>query len=473
MSGVQVPAPLLFFIGLTQRITLIKRFASFCKTNRLFSSNDLIFVALSGGMDSMALLHFFLALRDEFKLRIQAVHINHGVRGTEAERDEQFVRHYCQKIGVPLIVRRLPAGQKSDEQSLRDARYEQFAQVLSEQPQAKLATGHTLNDNVETFLMRVVRGASLKGLSGIPVKRGPYIRPLLSFTRAEIESFVHEQNIPFVTDSTNRDEKILRNRIRWQLLPLLENLFGASVLNNVARSMARLAEHYHLFEQESRKLWQQVVKKEKDTQVISLKEFERLPFLYRQQVLTYCVSAYYPLNYTLSEQMSATIERFIQKAQPGARLSLKGKVLLVKERGQFRILREPEETKTVLSLDKNATVKIDDWEITIQEVPRSKIVFSRRKDEEFICGDALKFPLVVRYWQNGDRFFPLGLGKSQKLKTFFVNQKIERWQKHKIPLVLNGNEIVWVCGLRLDQRYQVTENCKSVFKLELKKWRDD
>ena len=451
---------------------MINQFKSFCLTNHLISPKDLIFVALSGGLDSMALLHAFLGIKETLELDLRAIHINHGVRGAEAERDEQFVRRHCRKLSVPLMVRKLEISGKTDEQTLRRARYAEFEKILHEFKGAKIATGHTLNDNVETLLMRLAGGSSLKGLTGIPLKRGPYIRPFLFLPRNEIRKFVEQQEIPFVEDSSNRDLKYLRNKIRFKLLPVLEEIFGTQVMSGMAKSIEHLNRFYQLFAAESKTLFERLVQKEGRTLCIEISKFNDLHALYRRQILSYCIFAYYPLNYQITDSKLADIEKFVQQAQVGAKYSIKQDLFLLKERKHLRFAREPDQAKTVLSLDKNSVIEFGLWEISLNEVEKNKIIFTENPNIEFICGDHLKFPLLVRNWKEGDRFYPLGLGKSQKLKDFFVNQKMERLQKHEIPILLNGNEIVWVGGLRLDQRYRVTEHCKSVFKLELKKRRN-
>ena len=162
---------------------MIKRLFSFCKNNQLISPNDLVIVAISGGMDSVALLDAFLSLSDLIPLNIKAIHVNHGIRGSEADRDEYFVRSFCEQRKVELKVEHLQGmNSESPEAALREARYRVFDDVLEENPGAKLATAHTLDDNIETLLMRLAKGSSLKGLRGIPVKRGRYIRPFLFLT---------------------------------------------------------------------------------------------------------------------------------------------------------------------------------------------------------------------------------------------------------------------------------------------------
>ncbi|MCD6376727.1 MAG: tRNA lysidine(34) synthetase TilS [Caldisericaceae bacterium] len=473
MSGVRVPAPLLYLLGTSLRKTLINQFKTFCLTNHLISNEDLIFIALSGGIDSMALLHAFLQIQDEFKLEIRAIHINHGVRGAEAERDEQFVRRQCQSLNVPLIVSKLNLKGKTDEHSLRDARYAEFEKIVQSYPKAKIATGHTLNDNLETFLMRLAKGSSLKGLTGIPRQRGPYIRPFLFLTRAEISRFVQQNQIPFVQDSSNQDLNYLRNKVRHKLIPHFEEVFGKAIWSGATHTLEHLNQFYQLFEQESKKRYQHLVKKEGQTLTIETEHFKDLHPLYRKQILSYCISAYYPLNYQITDQQLEDIQKFAEQTQTGARFSIKNDLILLKERERLRFVREPDALKTVLRLDKNQTIEFDGLKLSIKQIERDQIKFTQNPDVEFICGDRLVFPLLVRYWQEGDRFCPLGLGKRQKLKEFFVNQKIEWLQKKQIPILLNGNEIVWVCGLRLDQRYRITKTCKTVFKLELIKRRNN
>ena len=419
----------------------------------------------------MALLHAFLQIKDEFALDVRAIHVNHGVRAQEADRDEAFVRQQCHQWNVPLVVRYLKGVRKKDEQTLRQQRYQQFEEVLKAFPEALVATGHTADDNIETVLMRWAKGSSLKGLAGIPVKRDPFIRPFLFLTRAEVEIYVKEQRIPYIEDSSNLDDYYLRNRIRHNIMPAFVQVFGEQVIKNMAHSIQKLNEIQQLLSQQAQNIITKMVQRDSNSFLINLTDFLAQPAYFRKQILTYCISSYYPLNYQLSEKRLAKIEKFILTAQPGARLVLKKDVLLFRERHQIRIARELDKAKTVLELNPAENIQLEGWELSITEVTRDQITFTNDRNIEFICGDNIKFPLKVRYWQEGDSFFPLGLGKSQKLKTFFVNEKVERFEKKNIPIVLNGEDIVWVAGLRIDHRYRVTDTCKKIYRLKLNKWR--
>ncbi len=449
---------------------MIKRFEAFCKTNQLFTHHDFIIIALSGGMDSVTLLHLFLQIKDLYSLHIEALHVNHNIRGQESERDEQFVRQLCGQWNVPLIVEklRLP-DRRYNEDVLRTERYRIFEKVRQQQPNARIATAHTLSDQVETLLMRLAGGSSLKGLSGIPVKRKGYIRPLLFATRDEVKQYVQENKLNFVEDSSNNDLRYLRNRVRKYVIPALQQTFGPKFYEGFAKSAQKLEQYYRLFQREAETHFQKMVSNEEGQISLDLKGYTELDPLYRKQILASCICSYYPLNYTIPERYFDELEKFIAQGRTGAVFHLENDVRLLKDRHRLLFYREPQASNPVLRLNKNSEVRFGKFLIAVHEVhERAEVKIATDPNEEYICGDRLTFPLVVRSWQPGDRFFPLGMSKSQKVKAFFVNKKIARWQKSQIPLVCNGNEIVWIVGFRLDERYKVEENCKKIFKLTVK-----
>ncbi len=465
------PCAATFFLsGQYRDVVLIKRFEAFCKTNQLFTHHDFIIIALSGGMDSVALLHLFLQIKDNYSLHIEALHVNHNIRGEESERDEQFVRQLCAQWDVPLTVERLDLHtERYNEETLRTERYRLFERVLQRQKKARIATAHTLNDQVETVLMRLAGGSSLKGLSGIPVKRQGYIRPLLFATRDEVKQYVQENKLNFVEDSSNKDFRYLRNRVRKYVIPALQQAFGTEIYAGFAKSTQKLEQYYRLFEREAEAHFQKIVHKEEGQLSLDLKGYIELDQLYRKQILASCICSYYPLNYTIPERYFDELEKFIAQGRTGAVFHLENDVRLLKDRHRLLFYREPQASNPVLRLNKNSEVRFGKFLIAVHEVHgRADVKIATDPNEEYICGDRLTFPLVVRSWQPGDRFFPLGMSKSQKVKAFFVNQKIARLQKSQIPIVCNGNEIVWIVGFRLDDRYKVEENCKKVFKLTVK-----
>ena len=206
-----------------------KKVTAFIEDNRLLENGDTVIVALSGGADSVTLLHILNSIKELYNLTLRAAHLNHGIRGEEADRDEDFVRKLCESMGVPLDVRRedIPAiakeSGKSEELCGREVRYA-FFDALCEQYGAKIATAHNRDDHAETVLWNLVRGAGLSGLCGIPVRRGGIIRPLLGCSRAQIEAYCAENQLAYVTDSTNLTAAYTRNRIRLEVMPILRQL---------------------------------------------------------------------------------------------------------------------------------------------------------------------------------------------------------------------------------------------------------
>ena len=198
---------------------MLSKLRSFCKEQNLISRGDRVVCAVSGGADSMALLWALYLLKDEWDLELAAVHFNHHLRGEESDRDEAFVRDFCQGYGIPLSVghAHVAAGEKGLEAAARDARYAYFGTLSG-----KIATAHTADDNAETVLMHLVRGTGLRGLGGITPKRGNLIRPMLSVTRCDVEAFLAEYAVHYITDSSNDTDAFLRNRLRHHVMPLLK-----------------------------------------------------------------------------------------------------------------------------------------------------------------------------------------------------------------------------------------------------------
>ena len=472
MSGVQVPAPLLFLSEKIRDTILIQRLFSFCKSHQLISPNDTVFVAISGGMDSVALLDSLLELnKNMLPINIKAIHVNHGIRGAEAARDEHFVRSFCADRKVELEVVHLQGLHiRKDEATLREARYQAFETLLSKHPRAKLATAHTLDDNVETLIMRLAKGSSLKGLRGIPVKRGAYIRPFLFLTRAEIQQYVQSRKLSFVQDSSNASLNYLRNRIRHQLLPVFKEIFGEQFYAGMGKSLQEINAFYNLFEKEFARLAEETLVRHPDKIEIDLQKYKYLDILYRYRLIDYCISAFYPLNYSFSKTYMQRIDRFIRLARVGAVLNAYEDVRFVKDRQVVIVTRVSVPPSDVLlsePLKSETKVRFGAFEIGIRKVSLADVKFSEDKNVEFICGDSICFPLVIRHWQAGDRFYPLGLGKSQKVKEFFINQKIDVLRKKEIPIVCNGDEIVWIAGMRLDERYRVHKTCKRIYRLKV------
>jgi len=447
-------------------INLIARFQTFLEKERLISLNDTICLALSGGMDSMAMLSLFLEIRQKYNLTLQAVHVNHGLRGRQSELDQILVQETCQKEGLPLIIRRLQGFTlSSSEEALRSARYDIFNEILKEHPAWEIATAHHLDDQIETLLMRLAKGSYLEGLQGIPVQRPGFIRPLLCFKRSEIEAFVKQNHISYREDVSNQDVRKLRNGIRHRLMPELRNIFGEQVYEGMSKSLAHLRQVNEFISRREERWRQKYLKQTSQQLAFSTADYLQLPPWLRRRLLRYCISALIPVNSTLAKDSFDGFERFVREGKTGAIFYFSAGVSVLKDRGRLMLKVSKNETVAEKELFPDDFVCLGRNKVVAKRVDEKDVRFNKETETEFICGDALRWPLKIRYWRDGDFFYPLGAGGRQKLHKFFIDHKINRWQKQHIPLVCNGEDIVWVAGLRIDSRYKLHSKCRTVYRL--------
>lgn len=419
----------------------------------------------------MVMLDVLLQLRKKLNFDVQVLHVHHGIRGKESDEDERFVQDFCVRKNIPFFSRRLTGfDRNSSEDALRRARYEVFESFLSDSVNGKLATAHHLDDRLETFLMRLAKGSGIKGLRSIPVRRGPYIRPLLFLTREEIARYAAERQIAWRDDSSNLDEDKLRNKIRLRLTPVLQDVFGREFYAGFAKSLKELDEWYRMYESDNRILFAEMNQPTEEGLSLSIDKYRRLPALRRRRMLEYCISSFYPLNFTIPTGYFAEFDSFVAQARTGALFHFKQQVSALKERDEIVFIKGRPESFPSLFIPEDLSVAENrSFKIRITRLDKAPADFKNPKaDTEIICGDRIRFPLEVRGWREGDWFFPLGMNKKQKLSDFFINRKIDLHKKKSLPLLVNKDEIVWVAGYRIDNRYRVTPDCKTIYKLEIK-----
>ena len=419
----------------------------------------------------MVMLDILFRLRPELQFDLRVIHVNHGIRGREAELDQKLVDEVCAQSQLPFFSEKLSGfGLDSSEEILREARYAVFETYLKKIPGGKIATAHHLNDRLETFLMRLAKGSGVKGLRSIPVRRGPFIRPLLFLSREEIRDYAEQHHISYRVDSTNKDRKKLRNHIREALTPALLDVFGRDFYRGFARSLQDLEEVYAVYEQANRKLFNETVEKTGNRLKFSLAHYKGLSARQQRHLLEYCISTFYPLNFGIAETYYKEFDKFTRKAQTGAVFHFDNNVRAFKERAYIVFYQsERADFKPLQLAGPDSAAENHIFRIRIKRLSdRPDVLKNKNRFVEIICGDRLSFPLQVRGWQEGDWFYPLGMNRKQKLSDFYVNQKIERMDKKRLPLLLNKGEIVWVAGLRLDHRYRVKKECKTLYQVEVK-----
>jgi len=442
--------------------------SQFIDKNQLIQTGDIVIVAVSGGRDSIALLHLLYMLSFSRAFQIQAVHVDHGIRGDESAADAQLVKDICLEKKIRLDMEKLSGFTvNTSEEKLRTARYGVFERVLRKYPGAKLATAHHLNDQLETVMMRLFKGSSVKGLRGIPVKRDRFIRPFLSVSREQISLFCREIKLEYREDKSNTDPGKLRNRIRHELIPLANTIFGQDSLDSFEKSRQKIADFYSSFQDVCRPDFQMILKSDRTGYFCSIKVFLGLDLPRRAAFLDYCFYMLYNLNLNFAVNRLKELSNFLHSAVSGSFFFMSNTIWVLKDRSQFYfVVKEKKKTQPAKLFPGN-TVRFGQYELSLEPASAKEIQFFNNPDMEYICGDDLQLPLHVRTWRTGDWFRPFGQKGKQKLSDYFINMKLNVLQKEQVPLVYDAENLVWVAGMRLDARYKTDNNCRMVYLLKI------
>ncbi len=428
-----------------------------------------IYTAVSGGIDSCVMLDVLYHLRSEYGYDLVVLHYNHNTRGAESLGDEQFVEDLAKRYQLKIILGRLRGKPlKVSETYLREQRLKFFEKTVVKNPDIRIATGHNLNDNIETFLMRMAKGSRVKGLLGIKPCRGYFIRPLLQIDRNSIISYAKKNNLTYREDSTNRDVAIIRNNIRHRIIPYLEAEFSTDLTVQIPKIIDDLYKYYDIYEEKLSEVIQNITKKTKTGISLHRKRYLLYNETLRRGLLEYCISSVYPVNYKISDRNLALWDDFISDAQVGKKMLFLENGMAVVER-QFIMFgkSQVEKSETIIIRLGESVEVLDSYQISFEKIEKEKIKFTNDKAVEYIDGDKSGELLQVRFWKKGDSFQPLGMSNKRKLSDFFTDLKINTFLKKSIPLICKGDRIIWIAGYRLDDQFKISPETKTVFKLEL------
>ncbi|QEC51147.1 tRNA(Ile)-lysidine synthase [Anseongella ginsenosidimutans] len=433
---------------------MLERFLKYIREEDLCKGGDRVLLAVSGGMDSM----FMYALFSRSPFSFGIAHCNFGLRGEESDEDQMFVKQEAGKSGVPFYTVRFKALDYAREHKLstqmaaRQLRYDWFETLRREEGYQAIAVAHHLNDQVETMLINLVRGTGPAGLHGILPKNGKIIRPLLCFTREEIAAAVNREAIPYREESSNASDKYLRNRLRHQVVPVLKALNPG-----LEHTFAATARHFleaEQFIEHHMEPYRALLQKEGESFRISCKA---LPEPGMGETILYQLIK--PFGFAAGQ--SRDILNACQ-SQPGKQF-FSATHQLIKDRGYLIII--PLQNTSGQGLLQNEALSFE--KMFEAEILRAEDAgTSPGAGTAFLDYEKLQLPLTVRYWQDGDRFHPLGMKGSKKLSDFFVDQKIPLHLKGRIPLLLSGKEIAWVAGYRIADPFKVTEGTKKVYRIK-------
>lgn len=467
-------------------MTVISHIEQFMNMKRMLEKDEHVLISVSGGPDSVALLSLLHTLRDKWNLLLSAVHFDHGLRGRESEEDATFVSRLCQELETPCFVEKLHV-QMADVQAsgcglqeyARNMRYEHLSRIASETGATKIATGHTLDDQAETVVMRMVRGAGTGGLCGIPaIREAQIIRPLLRTGREQLLSYLQQQGLRYRIDSSNQQRMYLRNRIRHEIMPLLKQSNP-----NVTRTLSRQAE---IVCEEDAYLSQLALAVLADIQK-SQTYFSRsicragmldLPLAMQRRVIRHVIQAVSEMGVIPGFDAVDTILRHISTSRSGSQVTVHD-VLIIREYETIHF-SSIQRARILAGNNRGFSQELSipgrvRWPLTGQllEVSPGTGILPDRKSASSpsmarFDADTFQSPLVLRTWQEGDCFCPLGMsGKKKKLQDFFSDIKLARSQRSMVPLLVAPEGIVWIGGYRMDHRFRVTETTQRVLVASL------
>jgi len=430
-----------------------KAFKNEIKSQFPYLCNSKILLAISGGVDSVALAHLCQTAKLDFTL----AHCNFNLRNEESDADQDFVAALAKKLNVALFVENFDTEQYAKDNSLsiqmaaRDLRYEWFEELRLKHDFDFILTAHHANDSLETFFINLIRGTGLEGLSGINADSNYIIRPLLNFSRKEILAYAEENNISWREDSTNASTKYLRNKIRHELVPVLEEI-NPQFLETFLKTQSHLKENEELIEDYLSLLYPKIVGKTEYGYSLDVNYLKKIP---NSSAILYQLLKSF--GFTEWNDVYHLLE-----AQPG-KMVFSPSHRLVKDR-DYLLLTEIDKTEDkVYKIAKN-----EDFAM----LPMGTFSFSEVKEINekasnciYIDPEKLEFPLTVRKWQQGDIFYPFGMKGKKKLSDFFKDKKLSLPEKENSWLLCSGEKIVWVINQRADRRFSITSSDQKIIKI--------
>lgn len=450
----------------------------------MLDQKDKVIAGISGGADSICLLFVLLELRKKIGFEIVGVHVNHGLRGEDALRDEQYVEKICSRQGVPLETFRenvelIARNRKqSMEEAGRNVRREAFFRVMKEQGGTRIALAHHQNDNAETFLLNIARGTGLKGIGGMKPVNGPMIRPLLCVERHEIEGFLRERNIAYCTDETNFEDEYARNRVRNHVIPYMEQNLNEKTVRHISQLMELMRETSGYMDAEADRYYDEAVEEtEKGVYLIRKDAFMRMSEVIRPMVLNKTLIQAAGRAKDIESVHIGILERLMEN-QPGKSADLPYR--LKARRCYEGICIEHMSAESQKENGAVSELKIcfdqEKGSSFAHELQIGWRVFDNTPDCEIPCEkvytkwfdyDIIKNGLTIRTRKSGDYITIDKKGNTQKLKSYFINEKIPKEKRDEILLAAQGNHIFWIIGFRMGTDCQISGHTKRVLEIRI------
>jgi len=461
-------------------------------TYGMLKPRDSVVVGVSGGPDSVALFHVLLTLASRFSLRLGVAHLNHCLRQNDSDKDAEFVASLATRFDIPCYIHKANVrkyqleNKLSLEEAARRVRYTFFNRVAEKNRFNKIALGHHFDDNAELVLMNLFRGSGPLGLSGIPpVRDGKTIRPLLQLNRSEIIAFLDKNGLKYISDTSNRDTRFLRNRIRHDLIPLLKTSYNPKISQSLNRLASITRSEEEWIKDVIHPLFEKAVVSIQNGQIaLSVSILNGIHVAAQRRIIRKAIAStkgdLRRINFAHIDSVTNLLDRVPEYGAldlpDRIRIHRKGDVLLFsREKNTLRNMNVKSGRTEMFTFEyiiakpeslfiKEISAHINFTEMNIENLPD---LCHAGQHTGFFDRDALSFPLVLRNFRHGDRFTPLGMTGTQKIKKFFIDKKVPRKKRARCPILLCRGKTIWVAGYRIDESVKVKASTKNVLKVEL------
>ncbi len=468
----------------TLTVALPDRVLKFIRGHRLITEGGKLVVAVSGGPDSVCLLHILLGLRDRLGITLHVAHLNHRLRGAESDADASYVAGLARKFDLPCTVERrdVKAYQKSRllslEEAAREVRYSFLAEVAEATGADSVAVGHTLDDHVETILMHLIRGSGTRGLRGLQPSSQLHfgkaaltvIRPLLEVSRKETAAHCRRYRLRPRLDTSNLSGSPLRNKIRQQLIPLLES-YNPQVTDALLRTARIAADDLAILEEDALKLGRHLLKEQGDTVILDKENFSKLPAALQHHLLRSAIEKLLGNLMDIESRHIAEIMAALNKPA-GKVITLPDGLTFTIEYDRYLLGSDPAALSPFPSIENErdlqipGTTALPGWHVVADVIKQKPVEEEGDGYTAYFDFDRTGDKLTMRPRRPGDRFQPLGMSQPKKLNEFMIDSKIPRAWRRRVPIVCSPEQVIWVVGWRIDERTKVTAATRKVLRLK-------
>ena len=454
---------------------MFKKVISTINKYKMLEKGDKVVIGVSGGPDSVTLLLILNKIKKEYNLSLHIVHINYHLRGKESNLEEEFVRNLAEKLKIPITVREVNTkevvGKSSIQEFAREFRYKVYEEIAKEIKANKIALGHNLDDNIETIIMRFIRGSGLSGLCGIPYVRDlstelKIIRPLMDCTRKGIENYLKKLKIKPCMDSSNLKTFYLRNKIRLKLIPLIEKEYNRKFKENLFKLSEVLNNENDYLSKEVFNLNKRLVKRTEYGLEIKVKDLTKfhpaIIFRMLREILKDIRGDLFGIEYKHIKNIVNIISNKTKRTE------LPGKIIVEKYKDSL-VFR-----KKIKKYIINTILKVDGLTRVNNLLFSSKIIYNIPKFKDlnsaYLDIDKINLPIIIRGRKLGDRFIPFGMKGTKKLQDFFIDEKVPAYKRDEVPILVDSKDrILWVAGFRIDDRFKINKDTKRILHIKMER----